>query len=136
MNYSEKLKDPRWQKKRLEILKRDNFTCKKCGDKTTTLHIHHLKYMKNKEPWETPKKDLITLCEDCHTLIGRINNECPPGCNKIDIQNLKIFKIKNNDYLIFYKPDYYGGIGIYCNTSLWFGMDDISRDILPKFIGG
>jgi len=27
LTYSEKLKDPRWQKKRLEILSRDNFTC-------------------------------------------------------------------------------------------------------------
>ena len=33
MGYSEKLKDPRWQKKRLEILERDNFRCQYCGDK-------------------------------------------------------------------------------------------------------
>ena len=44
MAYSEKLKNPKWQKKRLEILNRDNFTCIKCGDKETTLQIHHFKY--------------------------------------------------------------------------------------------
>jgi 5-methylcytosine-specific restriction endonuclease McrA len=28
--YSEKLRDPRWQKKRLEIFQRDNFICQNC----------------------------------------------------------------------------------------------------------
>lgn len=67
MNYSEKLKDPRWQKKRLEILSRDNFTCQCCGDKDTSLHIHHSKY--TGEPWEAPNEDLKTLCEHCHYCI-------------------------------------------------------------------
>lgn len=68
MKYSEKLKDPRWQKKRLEILQRDNFTCQLCEDKTTTLHIHHKKY--TGEPWEAPEEDLVTLCEHCHEYIA------------------------------------------------------------------
>ena len=66
MTYSEKLKDPRWQKKRLEILQRDNFTCQLCGDTETTLHIHHKKYFKNKEPWDINNKYLVTLCKHCH----------------------------------------------------------------------
>lgn len=32
MTYSQKLRDPRWQKKRLEILERDSFTCQHCHD--------------------------------------------------------------------------------------------------------
>jgi hypothetical protein len=64
--YSEKLKDPRWQKKRLEILQRDNWTCQLCGATTITLHIHHRKYIKGKEPWEYPDHLLVTLCEICH----------------------------------------------------------------------
>lgn len=62
--YSEKLRDPRWQKKRLEILGRDNFTCVKCGDKETELHVHHLKY--NGLPHEADSTDLETLCKHCH----------------------------------------------------------------------
>jgi len=31
-DYSKKLKDPRWQKKRLKIFKSDKFKCKICGD--------------------------------------------------------------------------------------------------------
>jgi hypothetical protein len=63
--YSEKLKDPRWQKKRLEILQRDEFTCVKCGDNTSTLHVHHKAYHSG-DPWDTPDAHLVTLCEGCH----------------------------------------------------------------------
>lgn len=63
-NYSEKLKDPRWQKKRLEIMSRDDFKCKWCFNDEKTLNVHHLKY--HGDPWETPNDMLITLCEDCH----------------------------------------------------------------------
>lgn len=66
-SYSDKLKDPRWQKKRLEIMERDRFSCVFCHDKSSTLHVHHIAYFKNYEPWETPNGFLVTLCEDCHT---------------------------------------------------------------------
>ncbi len=65
-NYSKLLKDPRWQKKRLKILERDNFVCQKCYDGETTLHVHHLKYKKGKMPWDYSDKSLITLCKNCH----------------------------------------------------------------------
>lgn len=65
-NYSEQLKDPRWQKKRLEILQRDDFTCQICGHKDKTLHVHHVYYKKGLKPWEYKDSSLITLCEDCH----------------------------------------------------------------------
>lgn len=64
VTYSQKLKDPRWQKLRLDILNRDDFTCQNCGNVEKTLNVHHLSY--NGEPWETDKNLLITLCEDCH----------------------------------------------------------------------
>ncbi len=63
-SYSEKLKDPRWQKKRLNILNRDGFSCQWCGDKEHTLHVHHLKY--KGDPWDAPDEWLLTICEDCH----------------------------------------------------------------------
>lgn len=65
-SYSEKLKDPRWQKKRLEILSRDNFTCRLCGDNKETLHVHHLKYYHGREPWDYEGRILLTECESCH----------------------------------------------------------------------
>ena len=49
--YSELLRDPRWQKRKTEIMQRDNFTCQKCGCKTKTLNVHHLHYLPNRNPW-------------------------------------------------------------------------------------
>jgi len=64
--YSDKLKDPRWQKKRLEVMQADNFTCQICFHKDKTLNVHHKKYIAGREPWEYGTRELITLCNDCH----------------------------------------------------------------------
>lgn len=65
MTYSDKLRDPRWQRKRLEILQRDNFTCQICGATEKPLSVHHLIYRK-KNPWEYDDECYQTLCDDCH----------------------------------------------------------------------
>lgn len=64
--YSEQLKDPRWQKKRLEIMERDKFTCQRCYDDESTLHVHHKHYHKGRMPWDYEPHELVTLCESCH----------------------------------------------------------------------
>jgi hypothetical protein len=68
MSYAEKLKDPRWQKKRLEVFERDEWSCQQCFDAQSTLHVHHKWYEKGRDPWDYPLESLITLCEDCHEL--------------------------------------------------------------------
>lgn len=65
-SYSEKLRDPRWQRKRLEILNRDKFTCIQCKCTDKTLHVHHCFYEWGRDPWDYPDTSLITLCETCH----------------------------------------------------------------------
>jgi 5-methylcytosine-specific restriction endonuclease McrA len=72
MTYSEKLRDPRWQKKRLEILNRDEFTCTICGDDKSTLHVHHNAYAG--EPWEADNNLLTTLCENCHFVVENVHD--------------------------------------------------------------
>lgn len=67
MDYKEQIKDPRWQKKRLEILQHDDFTCQMCGAKDKTLHVHHTIYIPGRNIWEYEKNQLVTLCEDCHS---------------------------------------------------------------------
>jgi len=68
MNYQDQIKSPRWQKKRLEILKRDEFTCTNCGNKESTLHVHHKHYNKGAMIWDYQGWELTTLCETCHEL--------------------------------------------------------------------
>lgn len=64
--YFEKLKDPRWQRRRLEVMERDEFHCRMCGDGESTLHVHHKRYIKGREPWEYELHELATVCEHCH----------------------------------------------------------------------
>jgi 5-methylcytosine-specific restriction endonuclease McrA len=64
--YYEKLKDPRWQKRRLEIFTRDDFMCLFCGATDKTLTVHHQYYIAGKEPWDYPDRALTTLCYECH----------------------------------------------------------------------
>lgn len=64
MNYKQKLLDPRWQRRRLQILQRDDFRCTSCGNADDTLHVHHFAYGVN--PWDVDDKHLTTLCSQCH----------------------------------------------------------------------
>ncbi len=64
--YSQKLRDPRWQKQRLRILERDEFTCQHCFDSESTLNVHHKDYVYGKDPWDYPDEWLVTFCETCH----------------------------------------------------------------------
>lgn len=73
MTYKEKLLDPRWQKKRLEVLESDYWSCRACESKTGTLHVHHLWYEKDCDPWDYPNECLITLCDKCHEKAPKIN---------------------------------------------------------------
>ena len=64
--YLAKIRDPRWQKRRLEIFQRDEWACQVCFDSENTLNVHHRWYENDREPWEASDDALVTLCEDCH----------------------------------------------------------------------
>jgi len=65
-SYAKDYKDPRWQKRRLEILERDKWECSNCGDKSTQLHVNHRFYSDNRKPWDYEDDELDTLCAPCH----------------------------------------------------------------------
>lgn len=73
-SYSEKLRDPRWQKKRLAIMNRDGFACRDCKSSTNTLNVHHCHYQRG-EPWGIADVFLLTLCEECHVTRGDLESE-------------------------------------------------------------
>lgn len=93
-SYAQKLRDPRWQKKRLEVLEAAGWKCERCGDSESTLHVHHKHYFNYREPWEYDKKQLAVLCECCHQsthdsldmlleMISRLDMEGPFGRNEV-----------------------------------------------------
>jgi 5-methylcytosine-specific restriction endonuclease McrA len=65
MTYSEKLRSPLWQKKRLKILERDEWRCCSCFSTEKNLQVHHILY-KKRDPWDYPDYLYQTLCDDCH----------------------------------------------------------------------
>jgi hypothetical protein len=79
--YWEKLKDPRWQKKRLEALQAAEFTCQVCYDSESTLHVHHKQYFKGREPWEYEVQQLSVLCESCHSAQHEVEDELNLVCS-------------------------------------------------------
>lgn len=65
--HSDYYQDVRWQRKRLEILERDQFTCQKCqASGNDMLHVHHRHYLTTRMPWDYPSELLISLCSKCH----------------------------------------------------------------------
>ena len=95
MTYSEKLRDPRWQRKRLEIMQRDCWMCRNCDAEEKTLTVHHFLY--SGEPWETHDNLLITLCEDCHSERQELDSD-----SKLMLANLSslMHNVEFRDFLI------------------------------------
>jgi 5-methylcytosine-specific restriction endonuclease McrA len=71
ISYGQLLRDPRWQRKRLEILERDQWKCRHCGDADNELQVHHKRYERDKAPWEISEGALVTLCHDCHERVTK-----------------------------------------------------------------
>lgn len=87
MTYQEKLKSPKWQKKKNGILQRDEYKCKSCGNEERQLHVHHLFYLPNTDPWEYTDDALITYCDYCHNAAHLIGNKLQESLLDIIKQN-------------------------------------------------
>lgn len=60
---------------RLEVLKRDNYTCQECGDRNRKgrgsrikLEVHHIVSVLENKTLANDKNNLVTLCVKCHRL--------------------------------------------------------------------
>ena len=77
MTYRKQLSDPRWQRRRLEVMARAGFKCESCGEvpEGESLHVHHRRYMKGCLAWEYSDEELCCLCNGCHLQMDRIQKE-------------------------------------------------------------
>src|SRR5574343_340470 len=89
-SYSDKLKDPRWQKRRLLLLESAGFKCESCGDTEETLHVHHVYYEKDRDPWDYPIEAYLTLCSKCHKKWHNIKEGIDMALMKVDVDQLNL----------------------------------------------
>lgn len=68
MEFKDQYKHPNWQKKRLEALEESEFTCQRCFDGESQLHVHHKRYVSGRKVWEYNNTELEVLCDSCHEL--------------------------------------------------------------------
>jgi hypothetical protein len=66
--YADKLRDPKWQKKRLEMLEKAGWKCERCGTNESELHVHHKGYVKDREPWDYKDWVYVVVCDQCHKI--------------------------------------------------------------------
>lgn len=102
--YSEYLLTNHWKAKRIEVAQRENYICEMCGCKVDVgFHIHHKTY---KNLGNERSKDLMFLCEKCHTelhisLRAKKNNikkkkDNRKACNNCYFSQIMLFKSKNS----------------------------------------
>lgn len=120
--YSDLLKNPKWQKKRLEIFKRDKFKCRLCGDTETILHVHHKKYINGHKPWEYDNGNLFTLCGHCHELVESQKDDFD---DLIESKILK-FVFPQFDYYIIYFVNRIDSDGLRC-VFIFTNMDHVVK---------
>lgn len=62
-------RSPEWERKRIVILKRDNYLCRECGryGKVTPANVvHHVIPLSERPDLRLDNRNLISLCEECH----------------------------------------------------------------------
>lgn len=74
MTYTDQLKHPMWQKRRLEIMELHDFECGNCGNTENMLNIHHKIYKKGHKAWEYLDEEYECLCTDCHSSAHHLND--------------------------------------------------------------
>lgn len=107
LTYSEKLRNPRWQRKRLEIWDRAGNKCENCNDSEFEMHVHHKWYERGREPWEYPNEALALLCSECHkqAQVTKLLMDKLVGTMTIEQQDSIVFFFAENEHFYDVTPE-------------------------------
>lgn len=133
-DYYKLLLDPIWQEKRLNILKRDNFSCLICSDKESQLQIHHERYVKL--PWDIDDKYLKTLCYRCHEVVElcKKNSIKYINFNRIPYQQEKFIYLVNSIFYRNNKGEYVYVIHNFNSSSFVLVSFPFSRELVDLML--
>jgi hypothetical protein len=106
LSIQEQYNHPLWQRKRLEILDRDGWTCRCCDKESSDkipiqFHVHHLWYERDLLIWEIDNEGLVTVCDECHK---KLHNELAKTAGIIAFRILS-GDIDAIDLVNYLKPD-------------------------------
>lgn len=96
--YIDLLRDPKWQRKRLEIMQRDDFRCRECRDTESNLQVHHKRYVRGRAPWEYDDSVLVTLCFRCHERITKLRARANDLLAEMNLYELPIIVSTMEDF--------------------------------------
>ena len=86
--YSQKLRDPMWKAKRLQVIEARGKQCEECGS-PSNLQVHHTYYEFGLEPWEYPDSALKCLCDPCHSRRHQLLDGIKLQLERIDNEDLE-----------------------------------------------
>jgi len=66
MTYQEKLQTPEWRDFKFRIVEKRGCKCQECGLSDEPIQLHHVTYLRGREPWEHPESIMLLLCGQCH----------------------------------------------------------------------
>lgn len=131
--YDPLLQDANWIEKREEVLKRDDYKCRYCGD-NTKLEVHHIFYMVDKLPWQYPDKLLITLCSECHSRWHKLygieycSNTGKPLTLYVSGRPRKYEKQQGNYFVVPFEERDDEGNKVYSGEALTWAYDALEID--------
>lgn len=91
-DYRDRLRHPKWQRRRLERMQAAEWRCESCGVDDQELHVHHLFYGAGREPWEYEDDELWVLCARCHGVEHAPPKLPPTGNPRLDRINDLLFE--------------------------------------------
>lgn len=134
--YWELLRDPRWQRLRLEVMEEADFACAQCDAKDKTLNVHHRIYRKNADPWDYELSELQCLCEDCHEKEHALRKRIAESMAQMDFADLMVLagyarglvNRFDNEAIKVVDGEYAVGLGAYFGIGYVGAMELMKKD--------
>lgn len=102
MDFDKQYKHPKWQMKRLSKLDEvakdsdDNSPyCQWCGENDDQLHVHHIRYIKDRKIWEYNNEELLVLCGKCHRDAHALQDEIKDLMSQFQTWDCSLICVRN-----------------------------------------